>query len=69
MGSVSVEYRKRGEISSLTGLRGVAALLVVLHHYVYWTAVVPVKTLPPWLILWTATAGMGMAIFLRSAAM
>ena len=45
------------------GLRGVAALLVVLHHYVFWTAVVPAKTLPPWLILWTATAGMGMAIF------
>lgn len=58
-----MEYRKKGEISSLTGLRGVAALLVVVPHFVIWTAVVPVQTLPAWLLLWTATAGMGMAIF------
>jgi peptidoglycan/LPS O-acetylase OafA/YrhL len=68
-GSMTVEYRKKGEISSLTGLRGVAALLVIVHHYVIWTAVVPVAALPPWLILWTATPGMGMAIFLPSVAM
>src|SRR4029077_6696118 len=60
---MTVEYRKKGEISSLTGLRGVAALLVIVHHYVIWTAVVPVAALPPWLIRWTATPGMGMAIF------
>src|SRR5262245_35879896 len=55
-------YRKKGEIPSLTGLRGIAALLVVVTHYWYWTKVTPVAALPP-IDPWMATSGIGMAIF------
>src|SRR6266851_7585596 len=57
------EYHKKGEIDSLTGLRGVAALLVIFTHYWHWTAVTPASALPASMELWTGTAGIGMAIF------
>jgi len=57
------EYHKKGEISSLTGLRGVAALLVLVHHYWYWTAVTPASALPASIEVWTRTPAIGMAIF------
>ena len=62
-GELMQEYHKKGEISSLTGVRGVAALLVMVHHYWYWTAVTPVSALPASIEVWTRTAGIGMAIF------
>jgi peptidoglycan/LPS O-acetylase OafA/YrhL len=57
------KYQKRGEIASLTGLRGLAALLVVITHYWLWARVTPADTLPASIELWTRTAGIGMAIF------
>ncbi len=57
------EYHKKGEIRSLTGLRGVAALLVIVTHYWHWTAVTPAGVLLASIEVWTRTAGIGMAIF------
>jgi peptidoglycan/LPS O-acetylase OafA/YrhL len=54
---------RRGEITSLTGLRGLAALCVVITHYWYWTTVTPVAVLPPAVAQWTGTSRIGMAIF------
>ena len=54
----------KGEIrSTLTGLRGLAALLVVITHYWLWTRVTPIDTLPAWIGPWTQTSGIGMSIF------
>jgi hypothetical protein len=39
-------YKSKGEIASLTGLRGSAALMVVIAHYCHWAAVTPVSALP-----------------------
>jgi len=55
--------RKPGEISSLTGLRGVAALLVIITRYWFWARVTPVAALPSSVEPWTATSDIGMAIF------
>jgi peptidoglycan/LPS O-acetylase OafA/YrhL len=56
--------RKNGDIGSLTGLRGVAALLVVIGHYSQWTIVVPRAELPLWILPWGgAMPGIGMSIF------
>ena len=55
--------KSRNEIASLTGLRGLAALLVVINHYCYWTSVTPAAALPVPIERWTSTAGIGMAIF------
>lgn len=56
-------HQHRGEIPSLTGLRGLAALLVVLAHYSLWMSVVPLTALPEWIVFCTATGSIGMAIF------
>jgi peptidoglycan/LPS O-acetylase OafA/YrhL len=56
-------YKKQGEILSLTGLRGLAALLVVITHYWAWTKVTSADSLPASVTPWMATSGMGMAIF------
>ena len=55
--------RKPGEIPSLTGLRGVAALLVIITHYWFWARVTPAAALPSSVEPWTATSDIGMAIF------
>ena len=55
--------RKPGEISSLTGLRSVAALLVIITRYWFWARVTPVAALPSSVEPWTATSDIGMAIF------
>ena len=54
---------RRGEITSLTGLRGLAALCVVITHYWYWTTVAPIAALPPAVAQWTGTSRIGMTIF------
>src|SRR5258708_26190394 len=56
-------YKKEGEILSLTGLRGLAALLVVVTHYWSWTKVTSAAALPPSVEPWVATSSMCMAIF------
>jgi peptidoglycan/LPS O-acetylase OafA/YrhL len=56
-------YKKQGEILSLTGLRGLAALLVVITHYWAWTKVTSADALPASVTPWMETSGMGMAIF------
>jgi peptidoglycan/LPS O-acetylase OafA/YrhL len=56
-------YKKQGEILSLTGLRGLAALLVVITHYWAWTKVTSADALPASVTPWMATSGIGMAIF------
>jgi peptidoglycan/LPS O-acetylase OafA/YrhL len=54
----------RGEIPALTGLRGVAALCVVLGHYASWLIVVPRAEMPAWYWAWSgALPGIGMSIF------
>ncbi|MEA2814399.1 MAG: hypothetical protein QOI93_2096 [Rhodospirillaceae bacterium] len=54
----------KGEIRPLTGLRGVAALLVVIGHYSVWTAVTPMAEVPAWIRAWAnAAPGIGMSIF------
>ncbi|WP_422001702.1 acyltransferase family protein [Reyranella sp.] len=49
------------EIPSLTGLRGLAALLVVVDHFAKWTRIGP--TPQPLLEQLAGTSGIGMAIF------
>src|SRR5262245_3113213 len=53
---------KKPAIASLTGLRGVAAMLVVLHHYSYWC--VPFSgPRPEWLHAVFGTERLGMTCF------
>jgi peptidoglycan/LPS O-acetylase OafA/YrhL len=55
---------RREEIASLTGLRGLAALLVVIGHFSQWTIVAPRAEMPTWIAQWGgATPGIGMSIF------
>jgi peptidoglycan/LPS O-acetylase OafA/YrhL len=54
---------RAGEVKPLTGLRGVAALLVVFNHYFTWAAATPVEKIPLGLFRYGATGGIGMAIF------
>jgi peptidoglycan/LPS O-acetylase OafA/YrhL len=55
---------KQGEIPALTGLRGVAALCVVLGHYAGWLIVVPRAEMPASYWAWSgALPGIGMSIF------
>lgn len=49
------------EIASLTGLRGLAALLVVVNHFAQWTRITPAPD--PLVERLTSTAGIGMAVF------
>jgi peptidoglycan/LPS O-acetylase OafA/YrhL len=59
-----MQSQQKSEIGSLTGLRGIAALLVVIGHYSYWTAVTPLGVRPAWISPWAAaTPGIGMSIF------
>ena len=52
------------EIRSLTGLRGLAALLVVIGHYSAWASVTPMAEVPAWIrALANAAPGIGMSIF------
>ena len=60
---MTLNYQKKGEIRSLTGLRGLAVLLVIIGHYSYWTSVVPLAEIPAWLTQRTGTARIGMAMF------
>lgn len=53
----------RGDIPSLTGLRGLAALLVVVGHYLVWMSVTPLAAVPEWIRRCGATGSIGMAIF------
>jgi peptidoglycan/LPS O-acetylase OafA/YrhL len=55
--------KEKAEIHSLTGLRGLAALLVIFSHYWVWTRVTPMAELPVWMGPWTSTSDLGMAIF------
>jgi peptidoglycan/LPS O-acetylase OafA/YrhL len=53
----------RLEIRSLTGLRGLACLLVVIAHYAGWTRVTPADVpLPTW-FRYLSVTGIGMSIF------
>lgn len=54
---------RRPEIKALTGLRGVAALLVVWTHYGNWCSPYPLSTNPAWLLPVFDTAGLGMSLF------
>jgi peptidoglycan/LPS O-acetylase OafA/YrhL len=55
---------KSGEIESLTGLRGVAALCVVIGHFSLWTLVAPRAEVPSWVLSGAgALPGIGMSIF------
>lgn len=49
---------RNAEIASLTGLRGLAALLVIVSHYWVWTRVTPTAELPVWMEPWTSTAAL-----------
>jgi peptidoglycan/LPS O-acetylase OafA/YrhL len=53
---------RQGEIASLTGLRGLAALRVVITHYWSWARVTPTAALPASFGAWTQTSDIGMAI-------
>ena len=56
--------RNNAEIPSLTGLRGVAALLVVVGHFSRWTVVAPRAEAPAWIGQWAGSLpGVGMSIF------
>jgi peptidoglycan/LPS O-acetylase OafA/YrhL len=54
---------RRPEIKPLTGLRGVAALLVVWAHYGNWCSPYPLSTNPAWLLPAFDTGGLGMSLF------
>ena len=53
----------RKEIPPLTGLRGVAALLVMATHYAVWTAPFDVATRPNWIAYFLGDGVLGMTIF------
>lgn len=55
---------RTGEIGALTGLRGIAALLVTIGHFAHFTAVTPWAAVPASVGLWAgAMPGIGMSIF------
>ncbi len=54
---------RRGEIPALTGLRGVAALLVLINHYAVWCAPFKWSTAPPLIVGVASTSDFGMTLF------
>jgi peptidoglycan/LPS O-acetylase OafA/YrhL len=58
-----VSLRAAGEIRSLTGLRGLAALLVIVAHYWQWARVTTADVLPTDMEQWTNTSSIGMGVF------
>jgi peptidoglycan/LPS O-acetylase OafA/YrhL len=54
---------QRTEIDSLTGLRGIAALGVVLTHYAYWCAPWDSKTMPQQLLWFFSYGDISMTLF------
>jgi peptidoglycan/LPS O-acetylase OafA/YrhL len=54
---------KKPEISALTGLRGVAALSVIVSHYASWRAPYHFNTVPWFIERLFGTAGFGMSLF------
>jgi peptidoglycan/LPS O-acetylase OafA/YrhL len=58
-----VADRKPREIPSLTGLRGVAALMIVIAHFAQWCAITPLDAMPPQILQWTNFSDIGMPIF------
>ena len=54
---------RRAEIPALTGLRGIAALCIVLNHYAANFAPFAWDTAPPWLMTVFSTSGFGMTLF------
>jgi peptidoglycan/LPS O-acetylase OafA/YrhL len=55
--------KTKPEIKSLTGLRGLAALLVVVAHFYVWCSPYPVDTAPDWLRETFDWSALGMTIF------
>jgi peptidoglycan/LPS O-acetylase OafA/YrhL len=53
----------RTEIAPLTGLRGLAALLVVITHYAVWMRVTPADMTPGFVQVWFGVSSIGMAMF------
>jgi peptidoglycan/LPS O-acetylase OafA/YrhL len=55
--------RAKGQIAALTGLRGLAVLLVIVAHFSEWLNVTPAAAVPAWIGPWLRTSSIGMAIF------
>src|SRR5690349_1128988 len=53
----------KANIDSLTGLRGIAAMMVVCNHYYVWSATYPISSAPSWLTPLFGTSNYGMTLF------